>query len=161
MVASIKPEIMIIYLNLSCSAATEWSNLISRDPLISSALALSIFIFRGDMTITYTLIHSFSMQVASELQWTTTGSESGDTQLSSIPSHLFFFCGTSPATRIFSGVSPSNVCSQITSWKRNWEWYWGGLCVLNTSHKILCFEITFLFLFSQGLFRRQPWHHKW
>ena len=68
MVASIKPEIMIIYLTLSCSAATEWSNLISRDPLISSALALSIFIFRGDMTITYTLIHSFSMQVAPTLQ---------------------------------------------------------------------------------------------
>ena len=78
MVTSIKPEIMIIYLTYSCSAGPEWSNLISRDPLISSALALSISVFRGDITITYTFIHSFSMQVASELQCILVSSNGGE-----------------------------------------------------------------------------------
>ena len=38
MVASIQPELMIIYLTLSCSAAIEWSDLISREPLVGFTL---------------------------------------------------------------------------------------------------------------------------
>ena len=59
--SSIKPEIMIIYLTHSCSAATEWSDLISPDPLRYSALVLKRFILGADISIAVMSFYAASM----------------------------------------------------------------------------------------------------